>query len=215
MTKFAAFGTYIQIGDGAPGAVSKTITAATAAANVATFTTSVAHLIVPGDKFRVTGVTPSAYNGDWYAITAAGSTITADIGSTPAAGSVFGSLIKLDSFTTIAQVRDIQGLTLAADTIDVTTHDSAGAWREFVAGEIDTGELSLDLVWDPDSLTQQAPRDDLVSRIIRSFKVTFPDLTATEWDFSGIVTAFEIGAPADGELSASVTIKGTSQPTLA
>jgi len=120
----------------------------------------------------------------------------------------FGSVFKRGA-TTIAAIRDIQGPTLASDTIDVTTHDSPGAWREFVAGLIDGGEISLDLIWDPDNATQTSLRTDLVARAAVTYSITFPDATPAVATFSGFVTAFEIGAPADGELSASVTIKTT------
>lgn len=74
----------------------KTLTAATAAASVATFTTSAAHGYSIGDIAVVAGVTPSGYNGTWtVASTPTSTTFTANIGSTPAAGSAFGTSTKL------------------------------------------------------------------------------------------------------------------------
>lgn len=121
----------------------------------------------------------------------------------------------VEVFTTIAQVRDIGGPSLSMDTLDVTTHDSADAWREFVGGLKDGGEVSMELVYDPDSVTQTALRVDLDSRVRRNFKLVFPDLTSTEWAFTATITQFEPSANVEDELSASVTLKVTGEPTLA
>lgn len=118
-------------------------------------------------------------------------------------------------FTTIAQVRDITGPGLSLDTLDVTTHDSADAWREFVGGLKDGGEVSMELVYDPDSVTQTALRVDLDARVVRNFKLIFPDATSTTWSFAATVTQLEPSAPVEDELTASVTLKVTGEPTLA
>jgi TP901-1 family phage major tail protein len=118
-------------------------------------------------------------------------------------------------FTTIAQVRDIGGPGLSLDALDVTTHDSPDAWREFIGGLKDGGEVSLELVWDPDSITQSAMRDDLDTRVVRNFKIIFPDLTSTTWSLAAMVTEFEPGANVEDELTASVTLKVSGEPTLA
>ena len=50
----------------------------------------------------------------------------------------YGTLLKLgdggtpENFTTIAEVRDIGGPELGADVVDVTSHDSPGAWEEVI-----------------------------------------------------------------------------------
>lgn len=71
------------------------LTAASAAANVATFTTNQAHGFVAGQTVTVAGVTPAGYNGTWVVL-AGGLTatqFTANIGTTPAAGSAFGTVL--------------------------------------------------------------------------------------------------------------------------
>jgi len=75
------------------------ITAATWAATnggQATLTTTSAHGVAVGSDFTITGVTPSAYNGTFTAITGTtGSTIVyaLPLASTPGAGSAFGTLV--------------------------------------------------------------------------------------------------------------------------
>jgi hypothetical protein len=71
-----------------------TITAASAAANIATFT--VANTFSVNDIVVVAGMTPAGYNGTWTVASASSTQFTANIGSTPGAGSVFGTATKLN-----------------------------------------------------------------------------------------------------------------------
>lgn len=80
------------------GPKTRRITAATAAASIATFTTGKPHGFITGDKVKVKDVTPSAYNGEWTVITGGGSTFTANIGSTPGNGSEFGTVDDADDW---------------------------------------------------------------------------------------------------------------------
>lgn len=127
----------------------------------------------------------------------------------------FGTLLKR-GVTTIAYVQNISGPGLAADTEDVTTHDSTAAWEEHVATILRSGEVSIDLEYDPAAATHKYASGgllyDLVSRTAQTYSITFPDTTA--WSFSCFVTGFEPGAPHDGALTASVKLKLSGQPTL-
>lgn len=118
-------------------------------------------------------------------------------------------------FTEVAQVRNITGPSATADTEDVTTHDNANAWREFISLFLDGGEVTLELIFDPDGTTHQALRTDFVNRVRRNFKIVFPDATTTTWPFAGVVTAFGPSAPVDGALTAAVTIKVAGEITYA
>ena len=82
-----------------PGTPSATVTNATAAASIATFTIAVDLNLVPGNQIQVKGVTPTAYNGTWKVLTVAGggTVITANIGATPA---------NLSSTGTMTDVKD-------------------------------------------------------------------------------------------------------------
>ena len=140
-------------------------------------------------------------------------------GLTPDATSdntVVGGLAEV--FTTIAQVRNIGGPGLSLDVEDVTTHDSTGAWEEVVATILRSGEVTLDIVWDPATATHGwgigllavMPR-----RATRNFQVIFTDAASTTWSFAAEVVSFEPDAPHDGALTASVTIKLSGEVTLA
>ena len=116
----------------------------------------------------------------------------------------------------VAAVTNLSGPGLGVDTEDVTTHDSTAAFEENVATIIRSGELSMDIVYDPANATHD-PATGLVYRledkIYSFFKLIFTD--DTEWEFSGYVTGFEPSGPVGGALTAAVKIKPTGQPLLA
>ncbi len=130
----------------------------------------------------------------------------------------FGTLFKRGAVT-IAQVKSISGPGLSLDTEDVTSHDSTAGWEEVVGTILRSGEVTLDLIYDPAAATHKYASGgllyDLVSRTAQAFSLVFPDVAVTTWTFNAFVTGFEPSAPVDGALSASVTLKITGQPTLA
>lgn len=125
----------------------------------------------------------------------------------------FGTQLQKGS-TPIAEVTNITGPGLSVDTIDVTSHDSADGYEELVAGIIRSGEVTLDLNFMPANATHKALVTDLASRQANTYSLVFPDTAQTTWSFSALVTGFSPGAPYDGKLSASVTLKLTGKPTL-
>lgn len=144
----------------------------------------------------------------------------------------FGTIIRMgdgnttpgpETFTVIGGVSNISGPGFAVDTIDVTAHDSPGAFEESIASIIRQGELTLDLNYDPNDPTHSgdpaAATDGmlaaLVARAVKNFQLEFPSTPAVEWSFQALVTGFEPGAPYDDKLTASVTLKLTGQPVLA
>jgi hypothetical protein len=120
---------------------------------------------------------------------------------------------------TVAQVTNISGPSLSMDTADVTTHDSTNAWEETVGTILRSGEVTIDIVYDPADNTQDGTdTSGLVYRMknkVRSaFSVVFSDTAGSVWSFDGDVTGFEPGAPVDGALTASVTVKPTGSLIL-
>jgi predicted secreted protein len=130
--------------------------------------------------------------------------------------SAYGTLFKRGA-TTIAAVKKIGGPKLSLDTEDVTTHDSTGAWEEVVATILRSGEVTLDLVYDPNAATHKNAAGgiigDLIGRASTTYSIVFPG--AVTWSFTAFCTGFETDAPVDGALTAKATYKITGQPTLA
>lgn len=121
-----------------------------------------------------------------------------------------------ETLTSVAYIKNISGPGLALDSEDVTTHDSTNAWEEVVATVLRTGELSLDIVYDPQGATHNASTGLIYfskSKITVGFRVTFPGAVA--WDFAAVVAGFEPSAPHDGALTAAVKLKITGAPILA
>ena len=138
--------------------------------------------------------------------------------------SSFGTLLKIgdggtpEGFTTISEVRDISGPSMALDTEEVTNHDSTGAWEEFVATILRSGEVTFDINYEPTESTHDAGTGliaDMAARTLRNFQLIFTDAGTTTWSFAAYVTGFEPSAPVAGALSAACTMKITGQPTLA
>jgi len=201
-------------------------------------------------------------------------------------------LSAMTEFNLIANVTNISGPSLALDVEEVTSHESTGGWEEVVATILRTGEVTLEINYDPAShmhrigtgaglaitgvnigadqitvagnyaslftsglwfriegstgndgswkvdtsafgaatvidvdgdiadatvdgtvvvvtLPMALQTRELVDCILR-----FPDVAATEWVLYGYVTKFEPGAPFEGKLTASVSIKLTAAPVL-
>ena len=116
------------------------------------------------------------------------------------------------------QVTNLDGPGLSVDVIDVTSHDSTNAWEESVAGILRSGNVSMDIVWDPaDAFYKNAGTGllaDLIARVPITLTLQFPDTGSTEWTFSALVTGFEPSMPADGLLGASVEFKPTGDMTI-
>lgn len=138
----------------------------------------------------------------------------------------FGTMLKMgagdtvpgpETFTNIAHVTNIGGPSLALDTEDVTTHDSTNAWEQVVPTILRTGEISLDIEYEPANDTQDATAGllkKLKDKVLANFQMIFPDTGATEWDFTAYCTSFEPSAPHDGALTATVKLKIDGAPTL-
>jgi hypothetical protein len=123
-------------------------------------------------------------------------------------------------YTTIAQVRDINGPALTGETDDVTNRDSSGGFREYIGTLKDGGDVTFNIVYDPDQTTHSASAAGgvvtlLTSGALNNFRVTFSDSTPATATFAGIVTAFAPTLPLAGAMTADVTIKVSGAITWA
>lgn len=116
----------------------------------------------------------------------------------------------------VGGLTEIGGLSLSADTIDVTTLDSDGGYREFIGGFKDGGEVSLSGFLDNTVGKGQAEMyAAFESGVKEDFVITFPIATKTKWTFKGVVTGFETNASLEDPLSFSASIKVSGKPVLA
>lgn len=123
------------------------------------------------------------------------------------------------AYTAIAEVVGFGGPGESRDTIDVTNLDSPNDTKEFIRGEIDSGELSLDLNYLPGVAAQSALRTAVVAPIDGSsdptFQIVFTHSGGTStMTFKGIPTGFEPSGEHDGAVTASGKIKITGAVTV-
>ena len=189
-------------------------TKAAASLNLVAAITAVCQVMAEGVTVVVTALVAAA-NDATFNLAYTNGTCT---GLTPDATS--DNTTAGEALATIANVTSFSGPGLSLDTEDVTTHDSTGAWEEVVTTILRTGELTLDIIYDPvDDTHDDAGGLGLVDKLdgkeLGRYTITFPDAASTKWLFSAYVIGFEPGAPHDGALTASVSLKLTGQPTLA
>lgn len=114
----------------------------------------------------------------------------------------------------IVNVTSISGPGLKLDTEDVTAHDSTGGWEEVVGTILRSGEVTLEINYDPAAATHKNAALGLIHKLInRTSTVWTMGGPMGVWVFTAYVTAFEPSAPFDGKLSASVTLKPTGAVT--
>ncbi|MFV0334738.1 MAG: phage major tail protein, TP901-1 family [Tropicimonas sp.] len=110
-------------------------------------------------------------------------------------------LIKLDmtgsgEFETIAGLRATR-LTFNAETVDVTTLESAGGWRELLGGAgIRSASLSGSGVF-KDAATDARTRQVFFDGLIPAFQVVVPDFGTLEGPFQ--ISSLEYAGNHDGE----------------
>jgi predicted secreted protein len=123
-----------------------------------------------------------------------------------------GNAASPEVFTALGSVMSISGPSIAKDSIDATSFDSPSAWREFIMGLKDPGEISLELQITPAAMTTLLSQMNLT--VVRNYRVVYPFSPALRWNLRGFMTGFECSAPLDDIMTASATFKLTEAPTL-
>ncbi len=98
-----------------------------------------------------------------------------------------GTLLQLSDgaggFTTIAEVVDIEVGNNSRDAIDVTSHDSVGPGREFIAGLLTAAEIVCKLNFLPNNATQRNLTTSLQSTsaatIFGTYRIVWPNADGT------------------------------------
>ncbi len=127
----------------------------------------------------------------------------------------FGTKFNWDG-KQVASLNNIGGVEFNVDTVDVTTHDSEGAFKEFIAGLLDAGAVPISGFFDhEDADGQLAMVADCAARAIKAATIIFPASTGAQWDFNGLITNIKVGdTPTDDGIPFSATIKVSGKPVL-
>lgn len=105
----------------------------------------------------------------------------------------------------IAEVNSITGPGMTRETIDVTSLDSTGGYREFIASFRDAGTVQLNMNFS--RVTYDLMKDDFESDDLQLYEIVLPDSENTSFEFNGFVTECPINIPTDDKISSDVVIK--------
>lgn len=126
-------------------------------------------------------------------------------------GTLF-ALLSSGSYVTIAEVTSVTPPGFSRDAQDATHTESPDAFREFIAGLTDAGEVGIELNFDPGSSSAALLLAQFDTQDPGTHKITFPD--GSTWVFTGILTGFEPQAPVDEKMVATATFKVSGKPVL-
>lgn len=129
-------------------------------------------------------------------------------------GTVFkrSDMASSPAFTAIAEINSIDGPTMSKNTIDITSLDSTGGYREFTTGFRDGGTMVLNMNFT--RTTYEDMLTDFNSDTVRDYQLVLPDSGNTTFDLSGLVTELPLNIPTDDKITANVTIKISGEVTL-
>jgi len=124
---------------------------------------------------------------------------------------VKGSVVKQDissTLTAVAQVRSFSHDGAESETTDVTTLDTSGAGKEYLAtGYTEGGNFEFEILLDPALSGHQALTDDLTTPAERDYSITFADSGTTEWTFTAAGMSFGVTGQMSDALTATIGLK--------
>lgn len=100
------------------------------------------------------------------------------------------------------------------EEIDITNHDSADDYKEYVMGLLDGGTITFSGNFVSTDTGQATLITDHYARTSNAWTVVYPDAGSSQFTGYGIVKSFQISAPVAGKLAISGTIKITGKPTF-
>lgn len=121
------------------------------------------------------------------------------------------------AYTEIAGAQNIGGPSLSTDIEDTTSHDSPSGFEENVATIIRTGEMKLDINYDPSNATHDGTTGILYrqkNKMLGPYQLRFPDADHTMFSFDAWVSSLDPSEPVAGKVTAAVAFKITGVPTL-
>lgn len=126
-------------------------------------------------------------------------------------------LVKIESdtpgtFTTVAGLRT-RTLAFNAETVDVTHQESAGQWRELLAGAgIRHARISGAGIF-KDATSDATIRATFFAGALRTYQVAIPDFGVVQGVFQ--ITALEFNGRHDGEVGFDLTLESAGELTFA
>ena len=125
-------------------------------------------------------------------------------------------LLKIDAdglgaFQTVAGLRS-RTLAFNAETVDVTHQESAGQWRELLAGAgAKTARITGAGIF-KDATSDEIIRGVFFNGVIRDWQVIVPDVGVVHGPFQ--IAAFELTGRHDGEVSFELSLESAGELTF-
>ena len=116
----------------------------------------------------------------------------------------------------IADIVSISAPSISIATIDTTS--IADVYRTFLAGTIDSGEMSIEVQYDPNEtgsakLEAEWEATQSAAPLAKGVVITFSD--SSTYTFNAILTGMQVTAATDSVISASINLKVTGAITVA
>jgi predicted secreted protein len=136
----------------------------------------------------------------------------------------WGTILKVgngqtgtETFTAVAEISSITS-SLTADELDVTSHDSLDAWREFVRG-LKSMEITLEGNYIPASATHDMTINTGMLWLFdegtqRNYQLVFPDPDNTQFEFKAITVEVTHTADVEDKLAFTSRLRVTGEPTF-
>lgn len=112
------------------------------------------------------------------------------------------------SYTTISEVKNIEGPSASKAFLDTTTLDATDGWRTYIPGFKDLGTLAMTLNYTKTGYS--ALLADLSSDVVNNYKITLPDGTTIVFD--AFLTDLPLTIPED-VVTISATFRISGKPT--
>ena len=125
-------------------------------------------------------------------------------------------LLKIDStgtgtFITVAGLRS-HSLSFNAETVDATSQESAGAWRELLAGAgLKSASLRGQGIF-KDAASDALIRGYFFNSTIVNWQITIPEFGLVQGPFQ--ITSFDFGAKHDAEITFDLALASAGQLTF-
>ena len=124
-------------------------------------------------------------------------------------------LLKMDDgggFVTVAGLRS-KTLAFNAQTVDVTHAESAGRWRELLAGAgVRRASVSGSGLF-KDAASDALVRQTFFDAVVRACQIVIPDFGTVEGPFQ--ISTLEFSGAHDGEVAFEITLESAGELTFA
>lgn len=116
-----------------------------------------------------------------------------------------------EEWETIAEIKTITN-NRTRETMDVTSLDSTGGYREFIGGLRNAGTVSLEMNFTRAGF--ELLTEDFESDTLKNYEIVLPDSEETSLEFEGLVTEVGLNIAVEDPIGSPVVIQMSGQPTL-